>query len=295
MSDDPIQQSPVAEPTDAAPAPSEESASQAAPPAADQSSTDIDDWIRGKALGPGPTSNPGGVVPTAEMDAADDGASASDPSGDVKPSDQPGQPKPGRRGAAARIAELEAENARLQQAFEEANPPPPDATAEAQQAIRDREARYRRLLVKPDTDVDWTNEDYDFLQSEKQRRAIVPEIQQHYETVLADDLAAHQTAYTGWVKGFQDYILTGMEAVKGLPGVDFDAIKAAPGFPERERLIYDAGKAASAAEVQRLQTELSQARRDLAGSAPRPINGGASPPSGSYDIDTWIRQKAGVA
>jgi hypothetical protein len=275
-------------------APSEESASPQEQPAAPESGFDIEAFIRGRAAGvpQGSSSNPDGVVPTAELSETPDGESTPD-LGDVNPSAQ--AQKLGRRGAAARIAELEAENARLQKAYEEANPPPPDASEEARAAIRDRESRYRRLRDKPESDTDWTNEDYEFLETERKRRAVVPELQQHYETVLADDLAAHRQRYDGWVTGFQQALLADLATARDVPGVDFEAVKAAKSFAERDRLMWAAGNAQREAENRALRTENEQLRRDLLGSVTVPPSGGRSGMADGFDIDTWIRRRSGVA
>lgn len=294
------QSSPVAESIDATADLSGESASPSSQEIATPGEAfDMDAFIRGRAFGASdPTSNPDGVVPTAEMEADRDGEPA--PTGDVKPSDQPGQR--GRRGSAARIAELEAENARLKQAYDAANPPPPDASEETRKAILAREQRFRDLNGRASDDPTLYQQgpdgkvNADWLDEEKKRRSIAPELRQHYETVLTEDLRSHQEAFEGQTRGFQTYVLQGMEAVKDLPGVDFDAIKAAPDFVARERLIYQAGANASAAEATRLRNENQQLRRELGGAIPKTLNGGQSPPAAAgFDMNSWIRQRSGVA
>lgn len=215
-----------------------------------------------------------------EVDAQD-GASA--PTGDVKPSGQTG-----RRGAAAEIARLKAENERLQRAYDEANPPPPDASEETRKAALETESRFRRLLVKPESDPDWTHEDVAFLEGEKQRRALVPELQQHYETVLADDLEKQTVRVNEWAGRIRAKMLEDYGSAKDLPGVDEAAIRAAPTFADRDRIVYAAGRAQADAEISRLRDELADAKRDLFGAVRTPMNGGRSSPGRTYSENDYM-------
>lgn len=234
----------------------------------------------------------GGVDSVASKpdETAEDDDPDSEPGGEsassegVKPSDAPASGK-GRRGAAAEIARLAAENARLQQTLDTIAPKPPDPSEEARTAAIAKEQRFRRLLMKPDTDQDWDADDWHFLQTEKTERALVPKLVQHYDTVIAEDLKAHEAAYDGKYQGFQNYVLQGMEAVKGLPGVNFEAIQAAPDFVARERLIYAAGAASKEAEAKLLRDENAELKRDLYGATRAPLNGGRSSPGRTYSAN----------
>lgn len=209
-----------------------------------------------------------------------DGASAGPESG-VKPSEGQG---PSRRGAAAELERLRAEVARLEDELRAARPPDADPSEEARARARETEARYRRLAHKPESDPDWTHEDIQFLEREKQRRAVVPELTEHYRTVLEDDLRAHREAYEGWVSGFKAHVARDLASAAELPGVDLDAVKAAPTFADRDRLVYAAGRAGAEAEAARLRDEVADLKRELLGRGPRPLSGGRSAAGGAgYD------------
>lgn len=283
--------SPAAEAAESQPAASEESASSSSEATTAQSNAFMNAMLRGQLA---EITDPASKSDTADADddadSESDGVSAS--SGDVKPSDAPTQGK-GRRGSAAEISRLAAENARLQQTLEQLQPKLPDASEEARTAAIEAENRYRRLLVKPDSDYDWTHDDIQFLADEKQKRALVPELRRHYDTVLEADLKARETEFASKHQGFQQYVLQGMAAVKDLPGVDFDAVKAAPDFVARERLIYAAGAASNESEIKSLRDENAQLKREMLGSTRAPLNGGRSSPGRTYDpndvMNTLIR------
>lgn len=279
------QSSPQDEPEGSAAEPSEESASQSA---ATSSAADISATMNALIRGTLPPS-PDDSTSKPDDDIADffgskpDGESA--PSGDVKPDDGSA---PGRRGAAAEIARLKAENERTQAELDALKPKPVDASAEAQRTARDREQRYRRLRDKPDTDQDWTSDDWDFVQSEKQKRAAVPELQQHYDAIVADDLKANEDAFNGWVSNFRRGLLADMATAADVPGVDFAAVKAAKTFAERDRILYDAGAASRATELKTLREENAQLKRERRGDVRVAVSGGRSSPGRTQDVNGFM-------
>lgn len=281
---------PVAESEDAASAVSEESASPQTGSDDDispESVAQMNALIRGQiaaAVQAGSASKPE-TDDAGEAGDAQGGESA--PSGDVKPSDQPGQ-QPGRRGAAAEIERLSGEVARLTKLLDEANPPPPDASEESRKAAWEREQRYRKLAAKPWKDADWSQDDVEFFTTEQERRALFPEIFAQHQVALDQDLQEHERAYQAKHEAFQAYVLDGMEAIKGLPGVDFDAIKAAPDFRAREQLIYRAGQASKEAENRQLRETIADLRRDALDGTRAPIAGGRSSPGRAVDTDTYM-------
>lgn len=235
--------------------------------------------LRGNAgQGQDSASKPDGETPDDEGAEVEGGESA--PSGDVKP---PDQSKPGRRSAAAEIAHLKAENERLQKAYQEANPPPPDASEEARKASVEREQRFRSLLLKPDTDQDWDADDWKWLQEEKAKRSAAPELRQHYETVLEQDRASlEQDAIRrehAFLKGQADQILT----LSALPGIDAEAFKAAP-YAVQGRMLYDAREP----EIRRLTEEIADLKREALGFVRTAPNGGRSSPGRTYSEDDFM-------
>ena len=283
-------QDPVAE-AEVSPSVTSEDSARSTESSAAQIDATMNAFLRGGAQ-PSVASKPDDADADDDLDSTVDGVSAPT-TGDVKPTDAQA-PIRGRRGAAAEIARLAAENAKLQTEVETYRPKPVDASAEAQKAAVDREQRYRRLLHKPDTDTDWTGDDWHWLQTEKQTRAMVPELQQHYDQIIADDLKSHQDSYNGWVKSFRQHVANDMASARDLPGVDIAAAQAATTFAERDRIIYAAGVARSADEVQKLRAELTEARRDLAGSIRTPLAGGRSSLGRGQNVDDvmndWIRR-----
>src|SRR5215471_17098617 len=83
----------------------EDAPQQPASPQPQFSSADMDAWIRGRRFNwdEGPTLNPDGVVPTADLQRAQAGEPAPPEGGDVNPADvppaTPASPAPGRRSA----------------------------------------------------------------------------------------------------------------------------------------------------------------------------------------------------
>lgn len=221
----------------------------------------------------------------ADADIADANAAAREPapSGDVKPNGQ----QPGRRAskaqeAAAEIASLRAQVAALTPA------PPPDASEEARAAILATEDRYRNLLAKPDDDPDWLQDDYIWLQDEKRRRALVPDVTRHFETVLERERRVVSEAAATEREQFWQRVGQDLASAAELPGVDLAAVKAAPSFADRDRLVYAAGKAQGQAEVRALREELADAKRQILGIVRPPLNGGRSGPGRTYDENTFM-------
>lgn len=277
---------PAAEPADAQPEAPEESASLTTAPT--QEDAFMNAIIRGAV--PDSASNQGDDGDGDLADDAADGESAQPR--DAKPTDQPGQ-QPGRRSrraveAATEIERLKAEKAALEARVLELNPPLPDATEETRKAILAAEERYRRLTNKPDDDADWTTDDYQWLQDEKKKRAVVPELRRHYDTVIERDRQVLREAHEAERVDFWSRVQADMASGAELPGVDLDALKKAPNFAARDRLIYAAATATRDAEVKRLREELASTRRDLLGTVQPPLNGGASGSGRTFDEDTFM-------
>lgn len=276
-------QNPVADAADAPPPAPEESASPADTTSSD--SAVMNALLRGVL--PGSASNQDADDDDAEDVAAANGEPAQ--SRDAKPNSQ----QPGRRSrraeeAAQRLSALEAENARLQSQLTELVPPPVDASEEARKAILASEDRFRRLSAKPVSDTDWQGDDWDWLESEKQRRALVPELRQHYETiteadrrVLRENAERERTEF--WSRVGQD-----LATAEELPGVDIEALKKAPNFATRDRLVYAAAVATRDAENRALREENAQLKRDLFGSVRQPLNGGRSAGGAAMDENAYM-------
>lgn len=275
-------ENPVAEADEAQPAAVEESAS---PTDLAAESATMNALLRGEASGP--ASKPTAADDDPDSTEAQDGAS--DPAGTVKPSEQ-SPAAPGRRGAAAEIARLKAENARLQQAYDAANPPPPDPSDAARAKAVETEARFRRLLLKPDTDQDWTQDDVDFLVGEKERRAKVPELTQQYETALDEAAKSWQAWAEQSVAHRWDAVKADLSTTLTLPGVT-DEIKAhllAAPLSEQILIHRRLEREAAQGEIAKLRTELSDARRGLYGATRAPVDGGRSSPGRAYNENTLM-------
>jgi len=280
--------------------------------------------------------------------APDDGASkpSDQPDeGDGKPAESEHQ---SRRQRAAeenrkRIADLEAEVASLKSA----TPADPDeerdrliaeaaerARAEERERItreqteaeqrREREAlaaseqadieRFDRLNALPDDHPTLAEGDnWAWLQEKKRLLSQFPQADAHYRTAAQQaierareqdraDLDANQ-------QRFWDSVRNDLATAKQVPGVDFDAVRAAKTFAERDQILYAAGASSRDAEVAtrdetiaRLEDEV----RDLKLVGPRglgsrraPVEGGRSgtAESGprSFDPDRSWRQNLGAA
>lgn len=276
-----LTQDPVAEADEAQPSPSEESASPSDPTA---EANAMNAMLRG-LVNPDPASKPDGDQDGDDSTSAQDGAS--DPTGTVKPSEQPA---PGRRGAAAEIARLKAENERLQQAYDAANPPSPDPSDEARAKAVETETRFRRLLMKPDNDLDWTQDDVDFLVGEKEKRAKVPELTQQYEASLDANAKAWQEWAEQSVAHRWNAVKAELSSTLTLPGVT-DEVKArlltAP-LSEQILIHRQLEREAADAEITKLRNDLSAARRDLYGATRAPMNGGRSSPGRTVNENDYM-------
>lgn len=273
---------PEAEAPEAQPDASAASASQ--PEASDaEISATMNALLRGGLTQAGPSSNPDAT--DQETDEANAEAGASAPPGDVKPADAKA---PGRRSAAARIAELEAENARLTKAYEEANPPPPDASEEARKAAWDEEQEFRRLSVKPWKDTDWTQKEIDFLEEQQNLRKATPKLKQQYDVALEQDLKAQQAQVSAWQQGLRTQMYTDYASAAELHGVDIEALRTAPTFADRDRLIAAAAAAKFEPQIKKLREELSESRREQYGMARTPMNGGRSSAGSTYNENTYM-------
>lgn len=280
---------PAAEAEDTPPPASEESAS---PTATDEREAEIsaqmNALIRGQLTqqqdsSSKPDADDAGMTDTEAQDGA------SDPAGTVKPSDAQATGK-GRRGAAAEIERLSGEVTRLTKALDDLQPKMPDASEEAKAKALETEARYRKLLVKPESDQDWTSEDIQFLEAEKQRRALVPELQQQYETVLDADRKAlaewaESTVQTRWNRVKAD-----LSSTLTLPGVT-DEIKAqllAAPLSEQVLIHRRLERESIEPELKRLRDENADLKRDLLGATRAPLAGGRSAPGRTYDENTLM-------
>ncbi len=278
-----VLEQPEAEAVAAQPDASAESASQ--PTSDAQQSAAMNALLRGGLQVDGSTSNPDATdLDTADADA---GPGVSAPTGDVKPGDARA---PGRRGAAAEIARLKAENERLQAAYDAANPPPPDASEETRKAILEREQRYRGLAAKPWEDSDWTQDDIDFFQDEQKRRAVAPELRQHYETVLEADRKAWSTWAEQSIQQRWDAVKADLSTTLALPGVtpEIKAQLIEASLSEQVLTHRRLEREIADREIRKLREELSEARRDLFGSTRAPLGGGQSSAGRTYDENTYM-------
>ena len=266
----------------AAPTPAPEESASGNPADAPQVTAAMNAMIRGELqqVAAGSSSHSDAdVASAADADAAD--GEPAQPR-DAKPaSEQPGRRSRRAEEAAQRIAALEDENEQLKAQL--APTVPPDASEEARKAILDSEDRYRRLLAKPDDDPDWTQDDYSWLQDEKRKRALVPDLTRHFETVLERETRLAAEATEQEKRQFWDAVGRDLASAEELPGVDIEALKKAPTFADRDRLVYAAAKAANAAENRALREENADLKRQLLGVVRPPLNGGRSSPGRTYD------------
>lgn len=287
-------------------------------------SPNIDEWIRERAFGGSShlTLNPDGVVPTAELDSASAGESA--PTGDVSPGDVPAetadragaaQPTGRRSGraaqAAATIESLQAELETLRSSI-------PDQVAEVTRAAEDARAEatrlraeqasvetladetigtpdeYARLLEIPDAEI--SNEDYQKRETWKANRKVFSPVQQRLAT--EEQSRAHAWV-TSTAQTWADQALTVADEI----GVD-RAELARPENRNVARLMKLASsatearvRAESAERISQLERDLNASRGEAIGGRRSPItNGAATGGAGTdFDIDHWIRQRAGIA
>ena len=167
--------------------------------------------------------------------------------------------------------------------MDEANPLPPDASEEARKQILDNETRYRRLVNKPSSDTDWNDEDWSWVETERQKRDVLPELRQHYDTVLDAERAAVRASIEAERANFWQRVTDDMASGVDLPGVDLAALKACPTFADRDRMVFAAGQATLNADNQRLKSENDDLKRQLLGTARPPLNGGQSSAGPTYD------------
>lgn len=268
-------------------APSEESAPAAAAEAAAQENAFMNAIIRGATadvVAAGASKPDDAGADDFEPEAADGASAAPGPQPDagVKPPAE----RLTRRGAAAEIERLNARIAELEAST--APPVPLDASEQERQAILDAEDRYRRLLAKPDDDPDWNQDDYVWLQDEKRKRALLPDVTRHYETVIERErrlaqMAVEQERQAFWASVGQD-----LASAAELPGVDLEALKKAPTFADRDRMVYAAATARRDGEIKALREELADAKRQLLGIVRPPLNGGRSAPGRTYDENGFM-------
>lgn len=316
---DPAPSAPVADQSAAEPTPTGQPASpESAQPSSESPAFDMDAWVRGRAFG-GSASNPDGVVPTAELLSAPSGESA--PSGDVSPdgsaagADGAGQPQPGGRrskaaaenletieGLRAKVAELESS---IPERVAEAQRHADDARAEAdrlRQQTEQAEAHvleligdpdeYRRLLATPDHEL--SNEDYNRRETWKANRAIYRPL----ETRLRSEADADARAFVDGVRRQWGARVLEVADKRGLDR----AFIADPKNHDLDALLEHACAVTEARVRGEYAERLSQAERDRDAARTEALSGHRAPVVGTatgqgagFDIDSWIRQKAGVA
>lgn len=313
MEGQPVQSAPVVEQPHATPAPSEESANGASPQASPTGeSFNMDDFIRGRAFGGSAASKPDGVVPTAELSAS---AEEPAPDGGVKPADvPPGAPgldrraPSSRRGAAATIesltAELESLRSSIPEQVAEAQRQAEEARSQAQTLRQQQEQaeagaleligdpdEYQRLLDTPDHEL--SNEDYTRRETWKANRKVYQPVTERLRTEEA--ARAH-----AWVAQTGQTWATQALAVADELGVD----RAELSKPENRdigRLMKLAASATEARVRGEYAERVSQTERDLSAARTEalsrngPVIGQANGAGAGFDMDTWIRQKAGVS
>jgi hypothetical protein len=316
---------PAADQSTAAPAPSEQAASEQPAPntTASDDAAFMDAWIRDKAFGSPdrPTLNFDGVVPTAELESAPAGESA--PSGDVSPDGVPteaageaGSQPPGRRAAkaaqaAATIESLQAElntlRSSIPEQVAEATRLADEAKAEAaalrqqtEQADQSAYAlvgdpqEYARLLEIPDDQI--SNEDYQKRETWKANRLVYRPVT---ERLRAEEVNKAQS----WVATTSRTWASQALAVADEIGVD-RAELAKPENHDVGRLMKIAATVTEARVKAEYTERLSQAERDrdnarseaLSGRRAPITNGAASGGAMAIDDDdTWLRRAAGFA
>lgn len=318
---------PAAETSDAAASANGQPASSAEQPES-QAQTDtsnIDAWIRDRAFGQQArlTLNPDGVVPTAELEQAASGESA--PEGDVSPGDVPTeatgdagspQPQPGRRAgkaaqAAATIESLQAELATLKgsipEQVAEATRAADEAKAEAarlraQQTEADQQAldligapeEYARLLEVLDGEI--SEEDWQKRERWKANRQVFSPVQQR----LAAEEANRARA---WINSTGQQWAAQALAVANEIGLD-PAELSKPENADIGRLMKLAASVTEARVRSEYAERVSQVERDRDTARGEAISGRRSPvtngaasgaAANSFEIDHWIRQRAGFA
>ena len=274
----------AADADDARPAESEESAS-ASESAPSQEDAFMNAVIRGQTDTLASTSNQDDAGDEAESADAADGEPAQ--SRDAKPTDQ----QPGRRArraeeAAAERKRLSDENEALKARIAELVPTPPDATEETRKAILAAEERFRRLSLKSLDDQDWADGDFDWLEGEKKRRAVAPELRQHYDTVLEADRAALTESFKAAENRFLNGQAQQIRRLSAKPGIDTAAFIAEGSYEIQGEMLYAAGAATRDAENRALRDEIGDLKRQLLGQVRPPMNGGRSSPGRTYDEDS---------
>jgi len=271
-----------------APPPSEESAPVAAAEAAAQENAFMNAIIRGA------TADAANGATLNQDDGADGAEADDDANGEPARSQRDAKPdgqQLGRRSrraeeAAQRLAALEAENEQLKAQL--APPIPQDASEQERAAILASEDRYRRLLAKPDDDADWSQDDYVWLQDEKRKRALLPDVTRHFETVIEQERRLARESVEREQAAFWAQVGNDLASAADLPGVDLEALKKAPTFADRDRMVYAAATARRDGEIKALREELADAKRQLLGIVRPPLNGGRSAPGRTYDENGFM-------
>jgi hypothetical protein len=289
-------QTPVAEPVADAGAASEVSASA---PEAAAPSVDMNDVMR-QVAGMAPASKPDAQPASADDDGQDE-ASAPDDGASKSSHDTSGI---SRRKAPQRIAELEAENQRLQSALAEVNPPPPDPDEERRKAYLDNETRFRSLIALPDDDPRLAESDnWSWLQEEKRRRAVAPELAQQYETALEAERQRLEDDYARRGQTFLGHLRSQVKSSLDLPGIEPDertTLETTTDWLDHVLIQRAAERRVTEArfmdENARLRKENEQLRRESFGRARVPVDGGRATGGPSQrDMNEVMRQIAGVS
>lgn len=316
---------PVAETGDAAASDIGQSASTGQAEGQSQSdSFDMDGWIRGKAFGAPDRSTltPDGVVPTAELASAAPGESA--PTGDVSPGvvppgaagDAGATAQPGRRAAkaieaAATIESLQAEIETLRSSIPdqvaEVSRRADEARAEADRLRAEQAAvetladetigtpeEYARLLEIPDEDL--TNEEYARRERWKTNRKVYRPVQ----TRLAAEEQARASNFVNSVRQAWGQRALQVADKRGLD----KGFLADPQNHDLDTLLEHACSVTEARVRAEYAERLSQTERDRDTARGEAISGRRSPitngaasagAANGFDMETWIRQRAGMA
>lgn len=286
-------------------------------------SSEMDGWIRERAFGGSArlSLTPEGVVPTADLESAASGESA--PTGDVSPGDVPpgtagdagATQAPGRRAAKAAQdhatieslqAELETLRSSIPDQVVEAQRRADEARAEAaqlrtQQATAESasyemvgtETELRRLQDIPFDEI--SDEDYRTRERWIANRKVFNPVQKQLAT-------EEQTKASTFVNNVRAHWAARVLEVADKRGLDRSFI-ADPKNADLDTLLEHACSVTEARvrseyaeRVSQVERDRDAARGEAIGGRRSPVtNGAATGGANGFDMDTWIRQRAGLA